>query len=167
MQLTTSLAAWLLLSGAGLAAFPQEKKPPVGDETGGTKAQDADPDAARSVWDYLAARYDTDGDGKISEKEYSRGKARFARLDRDGNGFIEKADTEQRIQRTRGSRERTEAPSEGAVAPNFKLETLQPRKVDPKKAKKGEGEPEEVFDVVELKSFKGKKPVALVFGSYT
>ena len=41
-----------------------------------------------SAWDLVKGEHDKDGDGKVSAAEYSRGEARFARLDSNGDGFI-------------------------------------------------------------------------------
>lgn len=127
-----------------------------------------DPEEVDSIWEYLTGRYDRDEDQKISREEYTRSDDHFARLDRDGDGTIEKSDVEQK--RGRGDREKTRerggerqkalAPSEGDQAPDFVLETLIPKK-------KGKTEKSDKTEKVRLSSFKGKKPVALVFGSYT
>ena len=44
------------------------------------------------VWDYLQARYDADGDGRVSREEYGRDEQAFVRLDADGDGWIAAAD---------------------------------------------------------------------------
>ena len=125
----------------------------------------------------------------IRDSEYSRGDEAFARLDRDGNGVIESADTEsagggrggrgergqrggQRGQRRGGEGQgRPTAPSEGSQAPDFELETLYPEKPEKGESKaagkRAEGDAEEVFQSVKLSSFQDKRPVALIFGSYT
>ncbi len=167
----------------------------------GAYAQDPKPapaDEAKTVWDYLAQRYDKDGDKKISKAEYSRGEDAFKRLDRDGNGFIEAADTAsagggrgrgergergergqrgQRGQRGEGRErggERPTAPREGEMAPDFELETLYPTKPETDESKaaearseKAEQEAKPEYESTKLSSFKGKRPVALIFGSYT
>jgi hypothetical protein len=45
-----------------------------------------------SVFGYLAAKYDADGDGSIAPAEYSRAGARFEDLDADGDGALTQAD---------------------------------------------------------------------------
>ncbi len=154
----------------------QEKKP-------------VDPEAVPSVWEYLAGKYDANKDGKISAAEYPRGDKQFGRLDKDGNGFIEPSDTrvqgrQPRERRAGAGGVRQVAPQEGAIAPDFKLETLYPSKAeeplrDKAKDAKGDGatppqgkredggDTTPRFESVQLSSFKGKKPVALIFGSYT
>ncbi len=52
------------------------------------------PDQTR--WEYLAAKYDTDGSGSITTTEYDRSEERFAGFDRDGNGVLEPGDFETR-----------------------------------------------------------------------
>ncbi len=71
-------------------------------------------------------------------------------MDADGNGFVT-ADEIQLGRQRRGGRTRRDdgAPKAGDQAPTFKLRSL-------------DGKHE--FD---LASFKGKKPVVLLFGSYT
>ena len=83
-----------------------------------SKRQDVDPDETHTVWEYLAKRYDTDGDGKITSEEYTRGTEAFTRLDRDKNGVIEEADMSKggrgrgrRGPRSRGQGQRPEPPS--------------------------------------------------------
>ncbi|MFT7677482.1 MAG: hypothetical protein ACI8QC_001460 [Planctomycetota bacterium] len=115
---------------------------------------------AESAWEYLAERYDADGDGKISRAEYTRTDEHFARLDRDENGVIEAADMEIRS-RMRGRPEAgPEAPAEGEMAPDFELDVLG------KKSEKG-AKKDKPAKRVRLSASKGKKPVALIFGSYT
>ena len=144
----------------------------------GPTHDEVDPDAVKTIWEYLARRYDADGDGRISMVEYRRGEAQFARLDKDKNGYIEEADTERgsrgrRGRRPPGDRKRVEPPQEGAVAPDFELELLY---LPEKTAAPAEGGAERDAPkkdasrepgTVELSSLKGKKPVALIFGSYT
>lgn len=152
------------------------------------KSEAAKAEEPKTIWEYLSGRYDTNGDGKIAKDEYTRGETQFARLDKDKSGFIEEADTKQAKRRggagigggrgadaRRGAGERTAAPTEGAVAPDFTLETLYPTKKEAAKkdAEKGAGkgapvgEDEVRFESTKLSSLKGKKPVALIFGSYT
>jgi Ca2+-binding EF-hand superfamily protein len=45
-----------------------------------------------SNWEYLAGKYDADGDGAITAAEYDRGGRGFDRLDRDGDGRITEDD---------------------------------------------------------------------------
>ena len=107
-----------------------------------------------TIWSYLSERYDANGDGQITREEH--GRDNFDSVDRNGDGVIAEADFEKGAGRDRGgAREagerpkRPEPPEEGVVAPDF---SLQP-------AMGGE--------TVTLSSYAGKKPVALIFGSYT
>lgn len=50
------------------------------------------PGQSRHGWDWLAARGDSDHDGRITEAEFPGPKAQFARLDRDRDGAITPAD---------------------------------------------------------------------------
>ncbi len=184
----------ILLSALALASpapiqEPPSQAPPAKNE------ENAKPAPPKTVWEYLAAKYDANKDGKIEKDEYSRGKEQFLRLDKDKNGLIEEADTKTRgpRQRGRGERPKVNPPQEGAVAPDFILQTLYPIKTKAKDAakpkqdgtdkKKGDvrdskeksstpkddSKPAqaEKFESIKLSSFKGKKPVALIFGSYT
>jgi Ca2+-binding EF-hand superfamily protein len=45
-----------------------------------------------SVWEFLEAKYDTDGDGQVNAAEYDRGSETFGRLDRNGDGNVTEAD---------------------------------------------------------------------------
>jgi hypothetical protein len=54
---------------------------------------DASPDAQpESIWAYLAAKYDADGDGQVAAAEYDRGQDTFERLDTDGDGALTTVD---------------------------------------------------------------------------
>lgn len=100
------------------------------------------------VFDFLAEKYDKDGDKKISPAEHNRGEELFASLDKDKDGFLTAKDWE--IEAPRGKRTESQqtAPVAGAVAPDFELTLVN----DAEKS-------------VTLSSFAGEKPVALIFGS--
>jgi len=126
------------------------------------------------VWEILQEKYDANHDGKISPKEHKRGAAAFANLDTDGDGFLTQADIEaagDRMKPKSKDRKRHNrlvlAPKVGEVAPDFELRLLLHKDagadVEKKEAAKGEASPQ----TLRLSSFIGKKPVALIFGSYT
>ena len=157
------------------------------------------------MWEYLVLKYDADKDGKVSEKEYTRGEERWKRLDKNGDGFVEKSEVQsarggrgegrrgrgergerggrgERGERGGRGRSRSVAPKVGDVAPDFELLVLpseapaegkekplgkdakkKPAKGAKSKSDKAADEPE----FVKLSSFKDKRPVALIFGSYT
>ena len=116
-------------------------------------------------WTFIAGEHDKNGDGKVTLREYSRGKERFERLDKDRDGKLTSTDflagengrkSGRGRNRVRGRRQRkidrftnARAPKPGDVAPDFNL-----KPADSKKR-------------VRLSSFRRKKPVALIFGSYT
>jgi len=115
-------------------------------------------------WDLIREKHDKNGDGKVTEREYSRGKERFQRLDTDGNkkitsaDFIKSSRKGDRNGRRRGNKRRNRrleraiqarAPKQGDAAPDFTLKHLDGK------------------SKVRLSSFRGKRPVALIFGSYT
>ncbi len=122
--------------------------------------------APATVWDLLVRDYDKNKDGKITKEEFGRSEKSFGRMDSDGDGVITEADTkalEHPQLRPRSSSKGKDgkaahreppkdlAPLAGTVAPDFKLPLLHA----------GDKAP------VTLSSFRGKKPVALIFGSYT
>jgi hypothetical protein len=157
----------LLLATSSLAqegpAQDQEKDKPL-EET------------SRSSWEFLSEKYDKDGDGKVSADEYDRGKKTFDRLDADGDGFITSEDLKDR-RRGRPEMDRGLPPKAGEVAPNFHLDCLSPpskteaeRKIAEHEAKKRAQKKDPTKATarrVRLSDFKDKKPVALIFGSYT
>jgi Ca2+-binding EF-hand superfamily protein len=65
---------------------------------------------AETTWEYLRQRYDADGDGRVSRREYTRGDDAFARLDRDGDGVLSEVDVERRGGGQRGRQRGPEAP---------------------------------------------------------
>lgn len=95
---------------------------------------------------------DTDGDGKVTAAEVE---AAFKEADEDGDGSLDAPRRRRGRGEGRGPRGRRgrrgddAAPKAGAPAPDFELPRLH-----------GQGS-------VKLSSFKGSKPVALIFGSYT
>lgn len=160
---------------------------------------------AASTWDYLAEKYDADGDGKITEEEYGRDELHFKRLDVDKDGVIAQAELDERDRSARGERggrrgrggrfgggrggrgrerwsgeersSRGVAPLEGSEAPDFDLLVLS-EKVSAEDAGGEEEDADEKSEEqrtvaekqakkLKLSSFKDKRPVALIFGSYT
>jgi len=97
--------------------------------------------------------YDKNQDGKITHAEASGQLARrFVRIDTNGDGVIDQPELTQlanRIGRRRTGRDGDGSAVEGKTAPDFKLKSLDGKRT------------------VQLSSFAGKKPVALIFGSYT
>jgi Ca2+-binding EF-hand superfamily protein len=87
--LTKALVPALLL--AGMLVPGCESTPAA--EPGAMAPMDVTGDMD-STWEYLAVRYDTNGDGRITEIEYARVGGRFDRLDHDGDGAITAADFE-------------------------------------------------------------------------
>ncbi len=162
------------LGSLGLAEAPvRTDEPAVDDETpaGTPPAEEPKEPSARSTWEYLSEKYDADSDGKISPQEYGRDETHFKRLDIDSDGFIAKAEIEERDRSSRGGRggrggagrgagggrggrrgprgggeersERAVAPLEGSEAPDFELLVLaESRGKAKKETKKGEEEVE-------------------------
>ena len=97
------------------------------------------------------AKLDKNKDGKITKAEATGPFARmFSRVDANSDGVIDEAELKRMSSRFGGCRSASSGGvDEGKPAPDFQLKT-----VDGKKE-------------VKLSSFAGKKPVALIFGSYT
>ena len=123
---------------------------------------------SEDVWKILAEKYDKDRNGEISKEEYTRGGEKFTQLDRNEDGKLNEADflggrnrgggrggRGRGPERDAGAGARSGIPEEGADAPDFELAYASKDGT----AKNGRK--------VKLSSFKGDKPVALVFGSYT
>ncbi len=56
--------------------------------------RDGNEDEGEYIWNVLAARYDADGDGRITAEEYPRGKAKFTAYDADTDGVLTQVDFE-------------------------------------------------------------------------
>ena len=99
----------------------------------------------------LRRALDRDGDGRIQATEFE---ATFKKLDADNSKELGGA--EMGSNRARGSRGNAAGvPQPGQPAPDFDLPLIdQPQ-----------GAKDKV--TIKLRSFAGKKPVALIFGSYT
>jgi len=116
-----------------------ESAPPIAEAT-------VDP-----VWKFLRERHDADRDGRILPAEYRRSPDAFGRLDIDGDGAVSAADFGPQWSSRpfpKGFVYGVGGPEVGDPAPDFHL-----------RATSGE--------TLALSSFRGKKPVALVFGSFT
>jgi hypothetical protein len=129
----------------------------LGQQRGQQRGQQNKNSGSVEVWDYLQDKYDANGDGQLTEAEYSRGAEKFQRLDVNRDGVISSKDWGGGISRKPFSRERQKRslnsssvapPVKGDVAPGFNLAYVN----EPSKT-------------VELASFQGSKPVALIFGS--
>lgn len=131
-----------------LVSFAFKGNSVLGQLKGGSRGTEA--------WDYLQDKYDANGDDQLTEAEYSRGSEKFQRLDVNRDGVISPKDWEgnsrTQFSRSRQKRSRNSTnvapPLKGDEAPGFKLAYVN----EPSKT-------------VELASFKGSKPVALIFGS--
>ena len=142
------------------------------------------PKEAPSVWQILREKYDANDDGRITKAEHERGEEAFRNLDRNQDGVLTESDTQATPVRQRGRRSSQEKqvgknvrpPAVGEKAPDFELQVLLPeaplvpgKKIDGKGNDRSsqDGPAEAAPPFVKLSSFAGKKPVALVFGSYT
>jgi hypothetical protein len=106
------------------------------------------PAIEHAVWSQLASSWDADRDGRITRAEYGRDDAHFARLDTDGDGALCEQDL---LARKLGAPafDVGAPPAVGELAPDFELAEL---------SSPGR---------VALRSFRGVRPVALLFGSFT
>lgn len=140
-----------------------------------------EPEVPATKWEFLARKYDVDRDGRITAEEYGRDATTFARLDRDSSGAIEPEDVvgswnprgggarpgrregERPERSTRAERpartERSSALAIGDPAPEFALNEM--IAFGDALTELGAAKP------VALSSFRGDRPVALIFGSYT
>ena len=135
-----------------------------------------------TVWEFLVDKYDANEDGRITKKEYTGISDRWKLLDLDGNGWIDEKEVESRgrVAKPRPDKKKVTAPKVGRRAPTFELEVMtdlahlpedapdEEPEVDPKEGKRSDkdAKPKEP-ETIALADFRGKKPVALIFGSYT
>lgn len=135
---------------------------------------------AETAWEYLVEKYDADGDGVITRKEYAGPDERWKLLDLDKSGKLDKAEIESRgrVKGANPSKKKPKAPKLGRKAPLFELEVLEDVHDLPEEAPKGDTPKEdqgkedghkakEEPRTIALADFKGEEPVALIFGSYT
>ncbi len=132
----------------GAGAAPPAALAPAGEPRPASPGGALAPDP---VWDFLREKYDADEDGRIERREYRRGDRAFAHLDADADGAVTTADFAPEwsgVPRTRDFAYGEGGPELGDPAPDFRL-------------------PSTSGEELALSSFRGKKPVVLVFGSFT
>ena len=134
-----AVAGFLL---AGCAANVPRARPP----------EDFDP-RTLAVWEFLRAKYDADGDGRVAPGEYARGEEAYFHLDADRDGAVTRDDFAREFDGQPRTADGTfvygeGGPEVGAAAPEFTLPDL-------------DGRPRA------LSEFYRERPVVLVFGSYT
>jgi hypothetical protein len=106
---------------------------------------------ALHVWTFLSDKYDANHDDRITRAEYTRSENSFAHLDADRDGRVTLADFDDRWDGMPREEDWTYGeggPEVGDPAPDFRLQTTS-------------------GDSIQLSSFRGQRPVALVFGSFT
>ena len=109
-----------------------------------------------AVWLFLQERYDADRDGRVTRTEYMRSERGFRNLDVSGDGVVTPLDFDPSYDGVlRGPWKSFEdfeygegGPEVGALAPPLRLTST-------------------MGEVVDLERFRGERPVALVFGSFT
>ena len=103
-------------------------------------------------WSFLRAKYDADHDGRITSAEYTRSSAGFTRLDADKDGLVTAADFDAKwdgVPRVEGKFQwGVGGPEVGEPAPEFELPTT-------------------TGASVALAALHAKRPLVLVFGSFT
>lgn len=145
------VAAVLLLGAACVEARAQTDTRPATRPSAGADAENA--------WDWLASRYDANSDRRITRAEYKRSDEAFKNLDRDGDGVVTADDFGRPASRARNARR----PERGAAGlrTGFIPAAERERAPDFTLPREGAGAP------VHLSSFADKRPVVLIFGSYT
>ena len=122
------------------------------DQTNAQQRRGGGPD----VFSFLAEKYDMNFDGKLSREEYDRSEENFKRFDTNKDGELTPDDWSggTRGKRGRGGgrqgHDSAAAPKVGDQAPDFTLTHIN-----------------DETKTVQLSSFAGSKPVALLFGSCT
>jgi hypothetical protein len=106
-----------------------------------------------AVWEFLRAKYDRDGDGRVVRSEYGRDEQAFFHLDADRDGVVTRLDFAQKwdgVPRTAGGSfvYGEGGPEVGETAPAFALPDLEGRERA-------------------LSELCAERPVVLIFGSYT
>jgi hypothetical protein len=133
---------------------------------------------ASSIWEFLSEKYDADQDGRITRAEYGGDELHWARLDADGSGELTRSEIEARrspdLRKFKGKQKKGPvAPKVGTMAIDFELEVVRDAslighaKPDAKPNAKGDSEDPKKPETVRLSSLRGKRRVALIFGSYT
>ena len=115
-----------------------------GQEERGNRAQGRPQQPGANMARTFMRLIDLNKDGSISLEEHSRF---FLDVDKDKNGYLSQKEIMEFMQNRR--QQESGGPDVGQEAPDFALRTL-------------EGDRE-----IKLSDFRGKKPVVLVFGSYT
>lgn len=156
---TTLLVSAIFCLGIGLTAFTRGVFDATDSDQGaaGTRrsigAKRPMSPVTRNAWDYFRERYDENGDGRVTRAEYPRGEAGFARLDADEDGAVTLHDFRER-EDANWAEEMKEyvvaeaGPRVGELAPEFRLTSTDGEEFD-------------------LARYRRKKPVVLLFGSFT
>ncbi len=134
---------------AGDSSAPPAGASPAAAPLPAAPAEEQGPGLA--AWAFLCARYDRDGDGVITAVEHTRAGGAFERLDADHDGRITPADFAEEwegVPRVERFSYGEGGPEFGDAAPPFRLAATD-------------------GGTVELAAFRGKKAVALAFGSFT
>lgn len=166
MTFTLLLGCWLSLSAPPTcfpahahSVFQQERPAP----------ESADP------WEYYRDKYDEDGDGEISRKEYGRPREYFDQLDRDSDGVLTAADWKGKLGKDSKAKDRkAKQPKRakelkvGQRAPKFELPILELEEEDAEGEGEGDKRKSKRPKTIKLTDYaKNGRPVALIFGSYT
>jgi len=91
LQQRSGLAA-LLVGSLALGACTSTPEPPPKPDPRVELARHND-----EFWSYLSTTYDRDANGQVARDEYARGEESFARLDRDRDGVLTRADLDREL----------------------------------------------------------------------
>lgn len=139
MRVTAGIATLALVAGCSS----------TGDVRSSSPAAPASPTSPS--WNYLRSKYDADHDGRIARAEYPRSEESFRHLDADGDGVVSAADFDARwdgVPRVADFEYGVGGPEVGDPAPDFRLRTTS-------------------GEEIELAALHAKKPLVLIFGSFT
>lgn len=167
MTLPLLLGCWLSLAAPPAHPPAHAFAPPAFQEER-PQTESADP------WEYYRNKYDKDGDGEISRKEYGRPREYFDQLDRDHDGVLTAADWKGKIGKDPKAKrpKRAKELKVGQRAPKFELPILELEPEGEREDAQGKGKSDKQKSkqpkTIKLTDYaKNGRPVALIFGSYT
>lgn len=167
MTLPLLFGCWLSL------AAPPAHLPPLATLSSAFQEERPDPEPA-DPWEYYRDKYDEDGDGEISRKEYGRPREYFDQLDRNHDGVLTAADWKGKIGKDPKAKrpKRAKELKVGQRAPKFELPILELEPAGEREDAQGKGKSDKQKSkqpkTIKLTDYaKNGRPVALIFGSYT
>ena len=135
---------------------------------------------SRYGWQWLAAKYDLNRDGRISRQEFAGPAELFGRLDRNGDGFLTASDfdwSESRAQpaNKQAAKSKPATSTSDGPSPEIMMKGLLSGELGSMFEGPAIGQQAPDFALktpdgrqeIRLSTFHGKKPAVLVFGSFT